>query len=103
MRDVVHLRNANFRELAEQLQSYYSDYFRRVWVQYSNAMGRIRVCITMFPTDNGPYRMMFIENVRDFSFYNLVRHVKNRVNEIDRERSIDRHIIDVMDSISPDI
>lgn len=64
---MVHLRQANFRQLEREIQARFSDHLRRVWVQYSNNKSRVTLCITLFPQGHGTYRMIFVREVLDFS------------------------------------
>lgn len=80
MEQVVHLRQTDFRQLERNVQEYYGDLFRKVWIQYSNTKSRVRLCITCFPLGNGQYQMLFFDNVRDFSLYHVLRLVKNHAD-----------------------
>ena len=48
--------------------------FNRIWVQYSNN-GKYRLCITLFPSDNSGYRMIFGETniLSEEKMSNLIR------------------------------
>jgi hypothetical protein len=76
---MVHLRNANFRELERELQERFSEHLRRVWVQYSNNKSRVTLCITLFPHGFGRYRMVFAREVLDFSVEAVAEHVSREL------------------------
>jgi hypothetical protein len=64
------------REMIPRLQAEFQDY-RSIWVDVCTYKG-FRMCITLFPNDNSPYRMFFgpvnqvtYENVRSIILSNL--------------------------------
>ena len=71
------LNNIDWNTREKELQDFFLDKFRRVWLQYSR-LGSI--CITAFPYGvASQYKMFFAYKVQDFSIENLKNIVLSQI------------------------
>jgi len=85
--EVVHLRHADFRELAQSFEREFHRAFRRCWVQYSNNKSHVTVVVTLFPNGHGNYQMFFLREVRNFSYENIRSLLLNQMERSNSDLS----------------
>jgi hypothetical protein len=71
------LNKINWKKSEAELETLFSDRFRRIWIQYTRLN---TLCITLFPVDrNANYKFITEYKVQDWSVENLKNIVLSKI------------------------
>jgi len=71
------------RELERRLEAYYSDRYRRIWVQYctlSKGRSEYRAVITLFPIQ-GHYTMLFTPTINAVDYDTILNFMEENLRD----------------------